>query len=121
MSAVEVRKISWLGTRTHAYGETVAFFEHVLGLRVRQRLADFAVLELPDGATVEVFGPTSAFNRHLTHPVAGFLVTDLRRALGELERAGAEIVLPMQSTDDGAWLHVRGPDGFVYELTEKKA
>jgi hypothetical protein len=35
------------------------------------------VLKVPGGATVEVFGPTSPYNEHLTHPVAGFLVASL--------------------------------------------
>ena len=77
-----------------------------------------AVLDVPDGATVEVFGPASEYNRHLTHPVAGFLVDDLDNAVDELRAAGVEIVLPVQRGGTRSWMHFRAPDGFVYELVE---
>ena len=68
---MRVLSLSWVGTRTAEYAASVAFFTDVLGLRVHSLATDFAVLEVPDGATVELFGPDSAYNRHLTHPVAG--------------------------------------------------
>src|SRR4051812_31476882 len=61
---------------------------------VRHAERDFTVLTVPDGSTAEVFGSTSSYNQHLTSPVAGFSVTDLNEALGELLQAGVEIVLP---------------------------
>jgi catechol 2,3-dioxygenase-like lactoylglutathione lyase family enzyme len=79
------------------------------------------VLEVPDGATVEVFGPASPYNRHLTHPVAGFLVSDLDDAVRELRAAGVEIVLPVQGGQTRSWMHFRAPDGFVYELVEDRS
>ena len=113
---MRVLSLAWVGTRTAEYAATVAFFTDVLGLGVHSSETDFAVLEVPDGATVEVFGPGSAYNRHLTHPVAGFLVADLEEAVTELRAAGVEIVLEPQGGDTRAWVHVRAPDGFVYEL-----
>jgi catechol 2,3-dioxygenase-like lactoylglutathione lyase family enzyme len=98
----------------------VAFFTDVLGLPVHSTETDFTVLEVPDGATVEVFGPRSEYNRHLTHPVAGFRVSDLAGAVEELRAAGAEIVLPIQGTEEHSWMHFRAPDGFVYELSEDR-
>ena len=115
---VRVLSLVWVGTRTTEYGDTVAFFRDVLGLGVHSSEPDFAVLEVPDGATVEVFGPASRYNQHLTHPVAGFRVADLEEAAGELQAAGAEIVLPVQNGGARSWLHFRAPDGFVYELVE---
>ena len=115
---MQVLGLVWLGTRTAEYAATVAFFRDVIGLDVHLSEADFSVLNVPDGATVEVFAPTSAWNRHLTHPVAGFLVSDLQTAAAELEAAGVEIVLPVQQGDPRSWLHFRAPDGFVYELVE---
>jgi catechol 2,3-dioxygenase-like lactoylglutathione lyase family enzyme len=108
----------WVGTRTPEYAATVAFFSDVLGLSVHSTEPDFTVLEVPDGATVEVFGPASQYNRHLTHPVAGFSVADLDGASAELQAADVEIVLPMQKGESRSWLHFRAPDGFVYELVE---
>jgi catechol 2,3-dioxygenase-like lactoylglutathione lyase family enzyme len=115
---VRVLSLEWVGTRTTEHAATVSFFRDVLGLSVHTSEPDFAVLELPDGATVEVFGPASEFNRHLTHPVAGFRVADLESAAAELEAAGTEIVLPRQHGGARSWLHFRAPDGFVYELME---
>ena len=111
----------WVGTRTTEHPATVAFFRDVLGLGVQVSEPDFAVLDVPGGATVEVFGPSSEYNRHLTHPVAGFLVDDLVAAADEVAAAGAEIVLPIQDGGDRAWMHFRAPDGFVYELVEVRA
>ncbi len=70
---------------------------------------------------MEVFGPTSEYNRHLTGPVAGFRVGDLDQAADELRQAGVEIVLPIHRSENRGWLHFRAPDGFLYELTERHA
>jgi catechol 2,3-dioxygenase-like lactoylglutathione lyase family enzyme len=115
---MEALGLVWVGTRTTQYAATFAFFRDVLGLDVNTSEIDFGVLELADGATVEVFGPTSPYNAHLTHPVAGFLVSDLNEAVTELQAAGAEIVLALQHGGPRKWMHFRAPDGFVYELVE---
>lgn len=116
---MRVLGLHWVGTRTRSHDATVAFFAEVLGLPIELQQPDFTVLRVADGSSVEVFGPGTEYNRHLTHPVVGFLVDDLGAAAAELEQAGAEIVLPRQEGDTGAWLHVRAPDGFVYELSEE--
>lgn len=114
---MQTLKLAWLGTRTAEYGSTVAFFRDVLGLTVIHEETDFGVLGLRDGATVEVFGPRTEHNRHITSPVAGFLVDDIEAAAAELEAGGAEIVLPLQRAGERGWLHFRAPDGHLYELT----
>jgi catechol 2,3-dioxygenase-like lactoylglutathione lyase family enzyme len=116
---MRVLSLVWVGTRTTEYTATVAFFRDVLGLPVGSSEADLTVLDVPGGATVEVFGPTSQYNRHLTHPVAGFRVEDLEAAAAELQAAAIEIVLPVQEGESRSWLHFRAPDGFVYELVEE--
>ena len=118
---MRVLSLAWVGTRTTEYPETLAFFRDVLGLAVHSSERDFAVLEVPGGATVEVFGPASRYNRHLTHPVAGFRVADLEGAVAEVRAAGAEIVLPVQGGEERSWVHVRAPDGFVYELMQVRS
>jgi catechol 2,3-dioxygenase-like lactoylglutathione lyase family enzyme len=118
---MRVLSLVWVGTRTAQYAATVAFFKDVLGLGVLALETDFAVLEVPDGATVEVFGPTSPYNQHLTHPVAGFLVADLDEAVAELRATEVEIVLHPQGGETRAWVHFRAPDGFVYELVEDRS
>jgi catechol 2,3-dioxygenase-like lactoylglutathione lyase family enzyme len=117
---MRVLSLAWVGTRTTEYAATFAFFKDVLGLGVHSSETDFAVLDVPDGATVEVFGPASRYNQHLTHPVAGFLVSDLDEAVTELRAAGVEIVLPVQGGETRSWLHFRAPDGFVYELVQHR-
>lgn len=118
---MHVLGLSWVGTRTGRFDETVGFFHGVLGLKVRLNDAELAVLDVPGGATVEVFSEGSVVNAHLTSPVAGFLVDDLETAATELRAAGAEIVLPITGGDTGRWLHFRAPDGFLYELSEHLA
>jgi len=117
---MRVKALHWLGTRTAEHDATAAFFRDVLGLPVEHAERDFTVFRVADGATVEVFGPASEFNAHLTHPVAGFLVEDLDGAARELEAAGATIVLPRQGDDERAWLHFRAPDGYLYELAQER-
>ena len=118
---MEVLGLVWVGTRTTAFAETTAFFRDVMGLGVHSSEPDFEVLEVPDGSTVEVFGPSSEWNQHLEHPVAGFLVSDLDEAEAELRAAGAEIVLERQGGGERGWLHFRAPDGFVYELARDRS
>jgi catechol 2,3-dioxygenase-like lactoylglutathione lyase family enzyme len=118
---MQVLGMSWLGTRTAAFDDTVRFFRDLLGLRIIAEPDGFTVFAVPDGSTVEVFGPQSRFNSHLTAPVAGFEVTDLAAAEQELREAGTEIVLPLTGGDERRWLHFRAPDGHVYELMEQRA
>ncbi len=115
---MQVNRLYWVGTRTTNHDETVRFFRDVLGLGVRHTERDFSVLAVPDGSTVEVFGPASLYNQHLESPAVGFLVDDLAQAASELQQAGVEIVLPVQQGENRAWLHFRAPDGFVYELVQ---
>jgi catechol 2,3-dioxygenase-like lactoylglutathione lyase family enzyme len=118
---MRVLSLAWVGTRTTEYTATLKFFKHVLGLGVHSSETDFAVLKVPDGSTVEIFGPASQYNQHLTHPVAGFLVSNLDDAVAELRAAGIEIVLPVQGGETRSWVHFRAPDGFIYELVEDRS
>lgn len=112
---MDTRGLAWLGIRTERYTEMVSMFRDVLGLRLDYEEPDFAVLMLPDGAKVEVFGPNTAYNPHFTTgPVAGFLVPDVHAATEELRAAGVEIV---QEAGSNHWAHFRGPDGRLYELS----
>ena len=117
---MRVLRLNWVGTRTAELGSTVGFFRDVLGFAVLDDPGDFTVLALPDGATVEVFGPQSPDNTHLTAPVAGFEVADLAAAEQEMRAAGTQIVLPITGGDERVWLHFRAPDGHVYELNEDR-
>jgi catechol 2,3-dioxygenase-like lactoylglutathione lyase family enzyme len=78
------------------------------------------MLKLLDGSKVEVTGPDSTINRHLTTgPVAGFLVDDLQDATTELRSAAVEILFASEFNDGGnAWVHLRTPDGNLWEFTQ---
>ena len=116
---MKARGLVWLGTRTHNFDETVRFFGDTLGLQQPIEEPDFAVFRLPNGDTVEVFGPGDTEHEHFdAGPVAGFLVDDVREARADLEAAGVSFLSPVHESDDGAaWSHFRGPDGNVYEIT----
>jgi catechol 2,3-dioxygenase-like lactoylglutathione lyase family enzyme len=119
-SGVNIIKLAWVGTRTEHDAATVAFFRDLLGLRPELLDPGFWVLKLPDGGKVEIFGPASEINRHFTTgPVVGFLVDDVQAATAELRSAGVEILLePELDAHGNAWVHFRGPDGNIYELTQ---
>jgi catechol 2,3-dioxygenase-like lactoylglutathione lyase family enzyme len=110
---MRVTGLGWVGTRTDRDGELAAFYEDVLGLRPSHTEPGFRVYTLPDGRTVEVFGPEYPGKEHFTPgPVAGFAVEDLPAAVAELRAAGVELLGEPGPT----WQHFRGPDGNVYEL-----
>lgn len=109
----------WLGTRTPQFEATVRFFGGTMGLRVEHEEPDFAVLRLPDGGKVAVFGPGDRDHEHFTTgPVAGFLVEAVEEARAELENAGISFIGPVHHYgEDSVWSHFIGPDGNVYEIT----
>ncbi len=116
---MRAKGLVWLGTRTRNFDDTVRFFGDTLGLRAVHEEPDFAVLLLPNGDKVEVFGPGDRGHEHFdAGPVAGFLVEDVAEAREDLESAGIEFIGPVHEADDGgSWSHFRGPDGNVYEIT----
>jgi catechol 2,3-dioxygenase-like lactoylglutathione lyase family enzyme len=115
---VRVTRIGWAGTRTDRYGAMVDFLTAVLGLTLVRQEGDVAVLDLPSGDTVEVFGPGDQDHPHFTTgPVVGFVVEDLPAAVAELERAGVELLGGHVDERGLGWRHFRAPDGNVYELT----
>lgn len=111
--------LAWLGIPTDDFEGTVAFLRDVLGLTVEREDEDFAILRLPDGEAVEVFGPAQRdAEQFSTGPVVGFRVDDVRHAREEMEARGVEFVGPVHEVDGGtAWSHFRGPSGKVYEIT----
>lgn len=118
---MEVRGITWMGTRSERFEETVGFFRERLGLRQVGEGPDMASFRLPDGDTVEVFGPGDEEHEFFTTgPVVGFLVDDVEDARRELEEAGLELLGPVGRGQGMAWAHFRGPDGNVYELTARE-
>jgi predicted enzyme related to lactoylglutathione lyase len=115
---MRVLGVVWVGSRTTAFDETVAFFRDVLGVPMKETEPDVAKGQMPDSSEVEIFGPSDADHPHFsTGPVPEFVVDDLPAALDELRSAGVEILgTPVIRGTEG-WLHFRAPDGNVYGLT----
>jgi catechol 2,3-dioxygenase-like lactoylglutathione lyase family enzyme len=118
---MEVRRIAWLGVRTDRAEAMVTFLGETLGLVLEHAEDGQWVFALPDGAKAEVFSAASPHNPHFeAAPVAGFYVDDVVAAAEELRAAGVEIVHGPVVDDEGdaAWVHLRAPDGNLYELTQ---
>ncbi len=115
---MEVTGITWAGTRTSRFEETVRFFRDVMGIELVGEQSGFASLKMPGGDKFEVFGPDDTDHDFMTTgPVVGFGVPDVDAARAELEGAGVEFIGPTNSDDGYRWAHFRGPDGNVYEIT----
>lgn len=115
---MKVKGLVWLGTRTAHFSRMEAFCREALGMVPKILEPGFAVFDLPNGDRMEIFGEDSSYNPFMTHPVAGFLVDDIKTARLELESRGIEFLGPIHDGDGGyAWTHFRAPDGFIYELT----
>jgi predicted enzyme related to lactoylglutathione lyase len=115
---MHVHGIAWVGTRTDRWAETVEMFERHLGLRRSHELPGIAVFGLDNGDTVEVFTTDEPDHVHFTTgPVVGFAVDDIEAAGAELRAAGIDVLGPVQRGGGYAWLHFRGTDGNVWELT----
>jgi hypothetical protein len=83
--------------------------------RIHLEQPDFTDFELPNGDTIELFGPGDHETDHFTTgPVAGFFVEN-----AELEASGtAKFFGEIVTADDGwSWVHFMAPDGQIYELT----
>jgi predicted enzyme related to lactoylglutathione lyase len=119
-SIVQAKGLVWMGVPTHDLGGTVAFFRDVMGLEEERREGDFAILRLPSGEAVEVFGPSLRDQpQFAAGPVAGFLVGNVAAARAEMEGRGVQFIGPIHIGEAGAaWSHFRGPDGKVYEITQ---
>jgi hypothetical protein len=97
-----------------------AFLER-LGLSPDHAEGELAAFKAQNGDTVEVFGPGDDDHRHFdTGPVVGFEVDEIEVARAELEVMGIEIIGGIGRGRGMAWVHFRGPEGFVYELTARE-
>jgi catechol 2,3-dioxygenase-like lactoylglutathione lyase family enzyme len=115
---MDVTGITWAGTRTERFEETVRFFRDIMGIEPAGAGGGFASLRMKSGAKMEIFGPDDPDHDFMTTgPVVGFGVTDVEAARAELERAGIEFIGSTQSEGEYRWAHFRGPDGNVYEIT----
>jgi hypothetical protein len=116
--------LTWIGTRTMAFDETVAFFRDVVGLPLGTVRPSFAQFDLPDGGALEVFRPGGADDHpyFTTGPVIGIQVDDFDLVLAEFKETGVELLGPGGGEVGGyRWQHFRAPDGGVYEIVDYPA
>jgi glyoxylase I family protein len=109
--------LSFAGTATARRPEMVRFLTDVLGLapaRVEGVEAD--LFELPDGSHFAVAWPGGMGD---TGRSVGFLVDDLDQAVAELGQAGLAVG-PTGQNERERYVHVRAPDGELYELAERR-
>jgi catechol 2,3-dioxygenase-like lactoylglutathione lyase family enzyme len=122
---VEVRSIAWVGTRTDNYEAMVGFLRDVLGLRVAFEEPTTVELATTAGDRVQVMAPGDPYHaffaEHATGPVPLFEVDDVHAARAELEIAGIEIVGEPGRDAGWEWIHVRAPDGNLYELASRRS
>jgi catechol 2,3-dioxygenase-like lactoylglutathione lyase family enzyme len=120
---MEVRNIRWVGTRTHNYEAMVGFLREVLGLRVGFEEPTTIELETSEGDQIQVMAPGDRyyefFGAHAHGPVPLFEVDDVHTARRELEAAGIEIIGSTERDSNWEWIHVRAPDGNLYELASR--
>jgi predicted enzyme related to lactoylglutathione lyase len=117
---VKVLGVNWVGVKTTQLDRSREFFTEVTGLAVSYQKTDFAVLQLPDGDKLELFGPAGPdpepqFSSNSV--VAGFWVDGLESAREELVNGGAELVGEPHGEPGGySWQHFRAPDGKIFEV-----
>ena len=113
-----VRGLVFVGTRTRADAEMTRFAEQVLGLQPRAsegRAGEAAFYDLPDGSTFAV-QPVDDEAEEVT---VGLLVDDLDAAVRAVNAAGVETDEVGENAKH-RYVHLRGPDGRLYELVEEK-
>jgi hypothetical protein len=93
--------------------------ENLLGLEPVHLETDFVVYTAPNNDDVELYGPSFPGNRYFTTgPVPGFEVPDLEVAKARVLELDYELLSGIEGNPgDVNWVHFRGPDGNVYELT----
>lgn len=112
---MQIQGITFVGTRTAARPEMVRFVRDVLGLRPASAEGiDADLFELPDGSAFAVASAAEPGDER----TVGFLVDDLDLAAAELRAHGVETD-EIATNDRYRYLHLRAPDGQLYELVER--
>ena len=121
---MDVLGIRWVGVATTEYAAMRTFLCDVLGLHVRFEESTTVELETSAGDRVQLLGPGDpyfdVFSRLARGPVPLFEVADLDTAVAELRAAGTELLGPLGQDAEWEWVHVRAPDGHMYELGARR-
>jgi catechol 2,3-dioxygenase-like lactoylglutathione lyase family enzyme len=120
---VRVLNVRWVGIPTDGYGELVTFLRDVLGLAPSFAEATTTELETAEGDRVQVFAPGhpyyAFFSEQARGPVPLLEVDDVHAARRELEAAGVEVIGATERDSAWEWIHVRAPDGNLFELASR--
>jgi catechol 2,3-dioxygenase-like lactoylglutathione lyase family enzyme len=120
---VNVRNVRWVGIPTDEYESMVGFFRDVLGLRVGFEDPTTIEFETSERDQIQLMAPGDRyydfFRAHAAGPVPLFEVDDVSEARRELEVAGVEIVGASERDSSWEWIHVRAPDGTLFELASR--
>ena len=110
------RGIVWTGVQTDRFDEMDRFLTAILDAEPAVRDDGFRLWGLPNGDLVELFAP-GHHDDFGSGPVVGFQVADLAAATNAVTAAGGEVVGGYGPNADGYQsIHVRAPDGNVYEM-----
>jgi predicted enzyme related to lactoylglutathione lyase len=113
---VRARGIAWTGVQTDRFDETERFLRALLGGHPNIQEPGFRLWTLANGDLFELFAPEhqKGFG---TGPVVGIQVDDIDGAVASVVAAGGVVVGGYGPNDAGyRSVHVRGPDGNIYEV-----
>ena len=120
---MRINGLAWLGISTERYEQTVDFFHPVLGMSITFQEGSTVELAAQNGDKVQIFSPDNSyfkFFRGQHAPVVPlFEVDSLDDARAQQAGTEATIVGEEESDVGWRWIHVRGPDGNIYELAER--
>ena len=129
---MRVKRIGYIGLRTHDVEGMTRFFRDVLGLEPAGDGETLTFQRLPTHRLdlLEVYAPKHSDIRMIPDEadfVVAFVVDDIREAMAEIQAAGLELVNePVWAAEafndptlDGfAWFWVRAPDGRIYVIEQ---
>jgi len=120
---VRVLNIRWVGVATDRYDPMRRFVEEVLGLRVNFDDPTTVEYETAEGDQLQLMAPGDPYHDFFTEHARGqvplFEVDDVHAARRELEDAGIEVIGDLGRDSTWEWIHVRAPDGNLYELASR--
>lgn len=120
---MEVKGITWFGTKTENIEDMAKFCVEKLGLKPPVISSpDMVVFVLPNGDAFEIVSPAIVQRqpelKDMECPKAEFLVEDVKTARAEMEKLGVEFIGPVYTSKKHAWTNFRAPDGHLYGLTD---
>jgi catechol 2,3-dioxygenase-like lactoylglutathione lyase family enzyme len=119
-----VIRLAWLGIPASNYTAMASFLRDTMGLQVEFDEPATTELSLPNDDRLQVFAPGhpyfAFFGNHARGLAPLFDVDDAQQAAAELKAAGADVIGDPDSDDACTWIHVRAPDGSLYEFASRR-